>query len=68
MSTVIDIVSGPAGAIPVLAVIGLLVIQEFAREQRPVTVPRSRSPGSVLTIWAALVAFGILALRFYGFS
>ena len=62
------VLAGPVGWVTVLAVLGVLVATEFVRESRPVTAPRSRSPGAVLTICAAAVGMTVLALHFYGFS
>jgi hypothetical protein len=62
------VLAGPVGWVTVLVVLGLLVAAEFVRESRPVTLPRSRSPGSVLRVCAGAGALVILALHLYGFS
>jgi hypothetical protein len=62
------LVAGPAGYLPVLAVVLLLVTREFRRVARPTPARRPTSVASVLTCSAGLLAFGILALRFIGFS
>jgi hypothetical protein len=67
VDTVVGLIAGPVGWLTVLAVIGLLVARQFARERRPVTVPPSTSLGTVLTVCAVALAAAVLVLRFYGF-
>ncbi|HEY2223995.1 hypothetical protein [Actinomycetospora sp.] len=62
------VLAGPVGWVTILVVLGILVTAAFVREARPVTLPRTRSRGSVFTFCAGAVALVILALHFYGFS
>jgi cytochrome bd-type quinol oxidase subunit 2 len=58
------VLEGPAGYLPVIAVLALLITREFARELHPVATPGEHRKWSAVTFSAAFVAIAILALRF----
>jgi hypothetical protein len=59
----IDFITGPAGGLFALAVVGLLAVREFLKLRSGTPIRRRITLGSVLTCCAGIVAFAVIALR-----
>jgi hypothetical protein len=59
----IGVMTGPAGGLFALAVVGLLATREFLKLRSGAPIRRRITLGSVLTCCAGILAFAVIALR-----